>query len=306
MKLPMKFKLIITMLAMPLIVKGQNSFEAEMANVKRGKKQVYQVKSDGIKYRYDFEEEGIKGIVIVDAAKGKTAILMPDKEYVHYTETSSVLSRENDPVQAVMTLKDRYTEKKAGMEEIAGFNCAKSELSAADQKIFTLWFSEKLNFPLRIEQNLGQDTYMELSGIKMKEMDASAFVVPEYYTEVDERMRPKIPEPPAPEHWNDTESSIPLDKEYQRSDRIHFKVPESGNYIISLKNESAGPAKIIRKTFRDGIELPDDEQGPLKYRTRRLYANESFKNTYIWEAGDAKIVEVHEGKLNIEIYAENR
>ena len=53
--------------------------------------------------------------------------------------------------------------------------------------------------------------------------------------------------------------------------------------------------------MKDGKELPANEQGPLSYRTRRLYKEESFKDTFRWKAGEDKIMQVHEGKILIEI-----
>ncbi len=306
MKNNVAVSLLALLLVVPAISKAQDSFSAEMANVQRGNKKVYQVQSNGSMYRYDFEESGMKGTVIVNPEKKITAILIPDKKFVHYTETSSSTSRSNDPVQSLMTLRDRYTEKNLGKEIIAGYNCDKSELSADDQKIFTLWFSDDLNFPLRIENHMGSDIYMELSGIKEQKIDPSVFEVPKDYTEVDDRMRPIIPEPPAPDSWTTIQSDLPLSGEYNRGDLIKFSVPESRNYNITLTNLTADPTKVIRKSFREGRELPDNEQGPLKYRTDRLFNSESFKNTYIWEAGDVKIIEVHEGKIRIEVTAENR
>jgi len=295
---------LFTML--PLFIYGQSSFEAEMTNAKRGKKQVYKVKSGGEKYRYNFEENGEKGIVIVDQEKGKTAILFPSKKFVHYTETSSMISRSNDPVQAVMTLKDRYTEKSLGQEKVTGFDCDKTELYTADKKIFTVWFSEKLNFPLKIQNHIAKDTYMELSNIELQKIDPSIFDIPEGYTEVDSRMRPMIPEPPSPETWNTIEVDLPLNRACKRGDLIRFKVPETQNYVFILTNSTADPAKIIRKTIRDGKELPNNEQGPLKYRTKRLFAKESSKDTYSWKAGDTKVLEIKEGELGLEIKEENR
>jgi len=87
-----------------------------MANVKRGHKIVYKLQSNGLKYRYDFDMGGMKGIVIVDPASGQTAILMPEEKYVHYTKTSSRISRSNDPVQSLMSMRDSYSEKKLGKE----------------------------------------------------------------------------------------------------------------------------------------------------------------------------------------------
>ncbi len=155
-----------------------------------------------------------------------------------------------------MTLKDRYNEKKLGQEKVAGFDCDKTELYAADKKVFTVWFSDKLNFPLKIQNHIAKDTYMKLSGIEIQKIPISVFDIPGDYTEVDNRMRPVIPEPPAPEQWNTIEADLPLNKEYTRGDLIRFKVPETKNYVLSLTNNSTDPAKIIRKTFRDGKELP--------------------------------------------------
>lgn len=306
MKRMIQFTVIFLIGILPFKLSGQESFKAKMTNAKQGTKEIYRIQSDGDKYRCEFEEGVEKGVVIVEPSKGKTAILFPSKKLVHFTETSSPISRTNDPVQAVMTLKDRYTEKKMGEETLAGFTCEKTELFAADQKIFTVWFSQKLNFPLRIQNHIAHDTYMELSNIELQKVTPSVFEIPEGYTEVDSRMRPTIPEPPAPETWHTVEIELPLNKEYSRGDLIRFKVPETQNYILSLTNNSTNPAKIIRKTFRDSKELSDNEQGPIKYRTKRLFENEKFKNTYAWKAGDTKILEVHEGKLNIEIQGENR
>lgn len=304
MKRLIHYSVIFLLATLPIVMHGQNSFVAEMANVKLGTKHIYQVKSDGEKYRYDFDEDGSKGIVIVNPAKNETAILIPEEKYVHYTETSSRFSRSNDPIQSVLTTINSFTEKKMGSEKITGFTCNKSELYMGDKKTYTLWFSEELNFPLKIVNNLGKDTYMELTGIEIQKIDPSVFVVPEDYIEVDNRMRPIIPEPPAPEQWNTIEADLPLSNEYSRGDLIRFKIPETKNYVISLKNNSTDPVKIIRKTFRDGKELPDNEQGPIKYRTRRLFANETSRDTYSWKAGDAKILEVYEGKLTVEIQEE--
>lgn len=306
MKRKIEFTVIFLITLLPFTLPGQEPFKAEMTNVKQGAKEIYLVQSNGDKYRYDFEIGGNKGIVIVDPANGKTAILFPSEKFVHFTETSSMISRSNDPVQAVMTLKDRYTEKSLGQENVAGFDCDKTELYSDDKKIFTVWFSEKLNFPLKIQSHIGKDTYMELYDIEVQNIPPAVFEIPEGYTEVDRRMRPIIPEPPAPETWNTTEVDLPFNKEYSRGDLIRFKVPETQNYIFILTNSTADPAKIIRRTFRDEKELPNNEQGPLKYRTKRLFANESSKDTYSWKAGDTKILEIHEGKLSIEIKAEDQ
>ncbi|MFO7755409.1 MAG: DUF4412 domain-containing protein [Bacteroidales bacterium] len=301
-----KALLISVGLILSVMSDGQVSFTAEMVNVKQGHEIIYRLKSVGDKYRYDFEDGGMKGTVIVDQEKGKTAILLPDEKFVHYTDIHSSMSLMNDPCQAFLYSKSRYEEKKTGKENIAGFDCNKSELYASDQLAFTAWYSEDLGFPVKLVNEMSDDTYMELRDIEKGKISSDVFIVPEDYTEVDQKMRPVIPEPPAPESWNRIEVSIPVKGEYKRGEILSFKIPESRNYQMILNNKTDKPAKIVRIALRDGKELSDDEQGPLSYRTKRLYPGESFTNVYSWTAGDEKLFRVHEGVINIEIIPENR
>lgn len=290
------------MLLMAFVCSGSISmaqFTATMKNVVKGDERIYQVYHDGENYRYEFSEDGMDGVVIVKPAENKTSILVPEKKYVHHTTCHDVMSRMNDPVQSVMTIKDRYNEKGLGEEEIAGFKCSKSELFAADQKVFTLWFSEELNFPLRIENNFQRDTYMELSGINVQDVVANKFVVPEDYTEVDDKMRPKIPEPPPPDSWTNVELSLPVNRVFQRGEKIVVNINDETNYRLTAINNSESPAKFVRSVWKDGAELAEEKQGPLKYRTKRIFDGEKFSNVYHWKAGEQVRIEVHEGELQL-------
>ena len=284
----------------------QSPFSAEMINVQKGTERLYKLQSNRLKYRYDFNESGMEGTVIVDPGAGKTAILLPEEKFVHYTDIHSSTSLMNDPYQAFIYSKSRYDEKKAGEEIVSGFNCNKTELYASDQLVYTAWYSEDLGFLVKLVNEMADNTYMELRDINKEDISDKVFSVPDDFIEVDRKMRPIIPEPPAPESWNKIEVAIPLEGEYKRGDLLSFKIPESINYKVNLKNNSGDPAKIIRIGLRDGKELPDNEQGPLSYRTRRLYGGESFSNVYSWKAGDEKLIQVHEGVINIEILPENR
>jgi len=296
----------LLLLLLPLSTCSQSPFSAEMINVQGGTERLYKLRSGGMKYRYDFQESGMKGTVIVDPEEGKTAILMPDEKFVHYTDITSQTSLMNDPFQAYLYSKSRYEEKPAGREKIAGYDCTKSELYASEDLIFTAWYSEDLGFLVKLVNEMADNTYMELSDIKEEDISSEVFAVPDDYVEVDRRMRPIIPEPPAPESWNKIEVAIPLAGEYKRGDLLSFKVPENSNYKLILNNKTDQPAKVIRKGMRDGKELPDNEQGPLSYRTKRLYGGESSSGVFSWKAGDEKIIQVHEGVINIEIIPENR
>jgi len=279
-------------------------FSAELLNVKQGSKKIYILNSDGSRYRYDFDESGIRGTVIVDPSNNKTAIIMPDEKFVHYTELTSRTSLTNDPFQSFMYARQRYTEKNIGREKISGFETEKLELYSADQLIYTAWYSDDLNFLVKMVNNMTSDTYMELTNIKKVKVDPGIFKIPGDYAEVDEHMRPLIPEPPPPETWKTIKTILPVKGEFKRGDLVTFKVPESKNYKMILRNETTEPAKVIRITMRNRKELDDNEQGPISYRTRRLFGEESNTNTYSWKAGDDKIIQVHEGKLLIEVVPE--
>ncbi|MFO7923820.1 MAG: hypothetical protein R6U58_09035 [Bacteroidales bacterium] len=285
---------------------SQTSFSAELVNVRDGTEIIYKLRSDGYRYRYDFEDSGMRGIIIVDPAKGQTAILIPDKKFVHHTDTDSQRSLMNDPYQSFLYMKTVYEEKSAGRETISGFECDKSELFASGRKIITAWYSGELNFLVKMVNNTSENTFMELRDIKPGMIDEDTYHIPEDYIEVDERMRPIIPEPEPPDTWSKTEHSIPLKGEFKRGDLIVLDIPESKNYKVSIINQTDDPAKIIRIAMREGKELSEDEQGPVSYRTERLYGKESSTNTYSWKAGDQKILQVHEGIIYIEILSEIR
>ena len=67
-----KIILLVTVSLLVLPLSGQ--FTAVMTLTERENKKEYQVRSDGIKYRYDFEENGMKMIVIADPEANRNAI----------------------------------------------------------------------------------------------------------------------------------------------------------------------------------------------------------------------------------------
>jgi hypothetical protein len=242
----------------PACLYGQSPFSARMLNTVNGRETVYHIRSDGEQYRYDFEESGMKGAVIVDPVKGETAILMPDKKFVHFTSVTSSTSLMNDPVQAFLFTKENYQVKPAGTETVSGYKCTRTELYDSDRKIFTGWYSEDLGFFLMIVNNISENTFMEIRDIAPGEVDEDLFIIPGDYTEVDDRMRPVIPEPPPPDSWNTINTSLPVKGEFKRGDRIVFTINETGNYKLNLVNQTDNPAKIVRTGMRDGKELPDN------------------------------------------------
>jgi len=293
-----KIILLVTVSLLVLPLSGQ--FTAVMNLTERENKKEYQVRSDGIKYRYDFEENGMKMIVIADPEANRNAILMPDKKFVLYVEPSSSRIAMFDPYQAFKQMRNKFSEKDAGTENVLGVETEKVEIYIDEDKVLTGWFSPELSFLVK-SVNHGNGYMCELNDIEQKNVDAALFTIPEDYTEVDMKMRPVIPEPPAPTSWETINVNLPVIKEFERGDRIVFKIPDCERYKIELANEADSPSKIVRTTFKDGKELPEDKIGPASFRSDRLYGGETLSCTYYGEPGNEVVILVFEGKMKIEI-----
>lgn len=214
----------------------------------------------------------MKGVVIVNPEANQTFILMPDKKFFQKTTCDDMFSAMNDPVQSYQQFKQYGKEKSVGNERINGLNCIKKELYRGDSKVYTMWFSEELNFPVKII-NHPANVYMLLSDIKK---------------------------------WVIKTVSLPFEGTIKRGTKLKFKITESKNCNFSYANNTDKPAKFIRHSFRDGKEKPEDEQGLIKYRTFRLYTGDKSTSAYVWEPGDEILIEVYEGEIHFNIFPEEK
>lgn len=192
-----KYMLVMLLLLIPFTGIGQ--WQAKMYNSISGSEKIYRVYSNLDQYCYSFTEDEIRGVVIVSPGINQTAILNTDEKMVHYTSCDGMMSSMNDPVQAYNNYKKNGEEKVIGAETLDGYNCIKKELYQGDQKLFTQWFSEKLNFPVRIEGHFSENAYMQLENIQKWDVNPSVFIVPADYIEVDEELEPVTQEPPPPD-----------------------------------------------------------------------------------------------------------
>jgi len=283
---------------------GLTQFSATMENVVSGNERIYQVYSDGENYRYEFTEDEMKGIVLVKPEKNQTSILMPDKKYVHRTTCDSRMSRMNDPVQSVSLYQKQGVAKNEGEEKIGDYSCKKSAIYQGDTKLFTVWQSEKLNFPMKIENHLSPDTYMELVNIKKWDVVESFFEVPDGYAEIDDEMRPIIPEPPPPEKWLTKDAAIPFEGIVKRGEKISMTIPVTGHFKIKASNNGDKPTKYIYHLYENGEKLSWDKVGNDDRRTHRFFMGEKRTFTYAWEKDWQLIVELYEGEVLMEVFAE--
>jgi hypothetical protein len=286
----------------PLLVLSQ--WQADMTNSMQGNVQLYKVHCDGNWYRYDFTSDDINGVVIVKPSENITAIILVDKQMVHYTSTDGMMSQMNDPVQAYSGSLQYGVEKIEGNEKIDRFDCIKMVIYQGETALLTQWFSEKLNFPVKIENHYSEDTYMLLENIEKWKPDSTSFIVPESFIEVDENMKPVIPEPAPPEDWVKKEAAVPVDMIISRGMAINVAIDETVYHKLSVKNTGDTPAKFSYHSYVDGVELSDKIQGPESFRTKRLYVGEDYNMTLDWKAGQLILFKIYEGEASLKIIKE--
>jgi hypothetical protein len=291
-----------SMLFLSASVSVYGQFRATMHLKYPENEKIYQIFHDGENYRYELTEENEKAVVIVDAEEGMTYLLLPQKKVYQAMESLAPRSLSNDPVQTMRYLAGNFTMKATGMEVMNGFECEKREIHAGNKLINRAWYSDELRFPVKIEQ---LDQYMmELSEVTMGSQESHLFQVPDGYTLVDHKLRPVLPEPPPPEKWTRIEKTVPFSGSFEKGSLVEFTVQDTRYHQIKLSNNGEEPAKTVRATLRDGQELPDNEQGPLKYRTNKLHKGEQKQLTLSLKPGDVFQVKVFYGKMDMDVQLE--
>jgi hypothetical protein len=289
----------LAIILLPLF--GMSQWQADMLSSISGGEQAYKVYSDLHQYRYELTQDGKNLAVIVKPDENKTAILLVDDKKVHFTTTDGMMSRMNDPVQAYHSYKKYGEEKQIGEEEVNGFNCIKKAIFNDDGELFSMWFSEDLNFPVKLVGHWAENTYMQLSAIADWRVDKTLFAIPEDFIEVDEELRPVIPEPPPPQSWEKTETSLPVNMDAKRGMALSFYIDEDVHYKVHIENTGDTPARFIFHEFINGKERSEDEQGPLEWRMRRLYMEEHYNMTFAWKTGFTILFEFYEGTVHMQV-----
>jgi hypothetical protein len=277
---------------------GWSQFTADMHLSTPENHETYQVINDGSRYRYDLEEEGQQITVLVKPEEGKTYIIFPQKKVYQKVSNKSTVSLSNDPVQTLDYLQNAFTVKEIGSETINGLDCKKNEIYAGEQLINRHWYSEELNFPVKIEQ-LNEYT-MELTNIQKKAIEnQDAFNVPTEYSEVDRSMQPVLPEPPPPKKWKTKTHKVPFNKKFQRGDQLEIPMEGTGNIQIQFKNTGENQSRVTYYIFRDGKELSLSEQGPEDFRTKKMKPEEEKQIPLRLSAGDMLKIKVFYGTMRI-------
>ncbi|MEA1898868.1 MAG: hypothetical protein U9N53_14510, partial [Bacteroidota bacterium] len=131
-------------------------------------------------YRMDFHQGGEESIIIIDTKKAMSTILIPAMNmYTENTISTDELSNQ-DPFRFHDYFMSQGMASNSGYELVEDYNCIVYKITDEEGNELTEWFSEDLNFPIKIEGNLnGGDFLMELKEINESKPDPSIFKVPD-------------------------------------------------------------------------------------------------------------------------------
>lgn len=182
---------ILMLFSISLTMNAFGQFQAKMHYTLSDKAKEYTVFSDGDRYRYEFNEDGQEGVVIVLKNSGEVIVLMPQQKMAMKMGATNLMSMANDPVAAYdYQVENGGINKVIGNETINGVKCVKTELyNKSNQLLYTNWFSEKYNFPIKMVSHIdvAGNTAMELSDIQPWTPDETSFTIPEGYQVMDQK-----------------------------------------------------------------------------------------------------------------------
>ena len=179
-------KFVLLTLSILLSVPLFAQFKGKMIFTTMNKERHFDVHSSDAGYRYDFDEDGQKGSVIVKSGSQEVILLMPQQKMAMKSPADSPISMSSDPLKSIEYYQDSGIMKEEGTETINGVECTKSSLYNEDnptQKMFTIWISEEYKFPIKMVNHIDgtQDSGMEMQDLEPWIPDESIFEIPAGY-----------------------------------------------------------------------------------------------------------------------------
>jgi hypothetical protein len=177
---------LFLVLLIGLSAQALGQFQGKMVFKTMDKEMYFVVHSCDAGYRYDFEEDGQQGAVIVKGGSGEVIILMPQQKMAMKSSAASPMGMTSDPLSAWEYYKQDGLLEEEGKEVINGIECTKSVLwnkENPDQKLLTIWFSDQYKFPIKMVNHIdgNEDSGMEMKDMKPWTPDESLLSIPEGY-----------------------------------------------------------------------------------------------------------------------------
>jgi hypothetical protein len=179
-------KLLFLVCTILLVLPVSAQFKAKMYFTSMGQDHVFTVYSADAGYRYEFNEHGQAGAIIVKQGSNDVIILMPQQKMAMKSSADDKMSMGNDPVAAFKYYQDEGLMKVEGEEAVNGIHCTRSGLwnkDNPDQKMFTLWTSDDYNMPVKMINHISgsDDATMEMKEIEPWSPEPGSFEIPTGY-----------------------------------------------------------------------------------------------------------------------------
>jgi hypothetical protein len=192
-------KSMLSIVTCLLVLSLSAQFSATMVYTMSGKTMNFQIFNDVDRYRYEFNENGQEVAVISLNETGDFYMLMPQQKMAIKAKTTSQMSMSTDPLKQYEHFADEgATEVIIGNETIDGHPCVKKELrniqknefGESNQHLFTVWYSEEFNFPLKMVNHIDGTgaSGMEIKELKAWIPDDASFSIPAGFTIMDQAM----------------------------------------------------------------------------------------------------------------------
>ncbi|MCK5538470.1 MAG: DUF4412 domain-containing protein [Bacteroidales bacterium] len=167
-------------------INGYSQFKAKMVFNTMDIQRDFIVYSADDGYRYEFNENGQEGIVIVQKGSQQLIILMPQQKMAMKSAAGSPMSMGSDPLQSYEHHKAMGVLKEVGKETVNGIECTKFELwnkENTNQKMYTVWLCDKYEFPIKMVNHIDgvEGTGMELKDVQPWTPNADSFSIPKDY-----------------------------------------------------------------------------------------------------------------------------
>ena len=144
------------------------------------------------KYRVDLISPSGPITLIVNKTEGFAFIISDnDKAFTKVGLDNQQLVNK-DPFLAVDYLKQRGEVTGGEKESLNGYTCLKETIVYNDKPLLTQWIADELFFPIRIENHMVANRYIELANISRELVSDEIFLVPEGYKEFTSRPESNI------------------------------------------------------------------------------------------------------------------
>jgi hypothetical protein len=268
---PLRAALIVLAAALWVVPAFSAEFTADMVEVRGKTTRTSKLSVMGHNYAIEFEEEGQRGKVTVDLAKGVTRVFMPSEKKFIKMASDSMRSLANDPIQAFMTASRRYTAAKEGTETVGGYSCDKIVVSSQGKKLMTGWVARDLGYPVKVVTHGKEAWTMELKNIQPGAVSPDLFMVPADYKKVDKTSAgSKKAAAPQSALTSPVKGTVPMGRRLGPGGEMRVTVAGNRAVKVSLKNLAKGESAVLVLPFRDGKQVESIGVNPTTLKN--LYA----------------------------------